>query len=610
MAPPVGVAQAGTAGTRHAAATGPAAPAARSSRGRVLRRTLLAVLLLAVAASAWLAFRGVQVASALGAAATEVRALEASVADGDLDAAAVHLPDLRSHAAAALAGTEDPVWRAASVLPGLGTQLRAVTAVTRALDLVAGDVVPALAEVASLVDPEALAPVDGAVDLGPLVAARPAIAAAAAAAAEADALVRGIPDRGLVAPLATAVQEVRGPVGDAARLLSGAEEAVTLLPPMLGADGPRDYLLLVLNPAELRKGGGIVASVAVLHADAGRVELQEYVASQALAGPGRSGATLGADEVAVHGPLLGSIMQNATMTPDFPRAAEIAVELWRDADGRPVDGVLAVEPAALAHLLEATGPVTTPDGTVLDADGVVRALLHDSYARYPDPDDADAFFGDAAAAVFDRLLTGPADATRLGGALGAAVAERRVAVWSAHEAEQEVLAASPAGGAFFGAGAAHDAGVFLDDGTGTKLGYFLETDVRITCQEAASDGGSARATVAVVLTSTVPADPSVLPPYMRFYGAPELSDGVVTTNLTVYGPVGGGVADLRRGAAALGAARAEEAGRQAAVVPVVLAPGESVTVEAAVDLPPGQTALGAWRTPGLDGVGLVPAERC
>ncbi len=43
-----------------------------------------------------------------------------------------------------------------------------------------------------------------------------------------------------------------------------AARAVRLLPPMLGADGPREYLLLVQNNAEQRATGGIPGSVVQL----------------------------------------------------------------------------------------------------------------------------------------------------------------------------------------------------------------------------------------------------------------------------------------------------------------------------------------------------------
>ncbi|WP_199422812.1 DUF4012 domain-containing protein [Actinotalea solisilvae] len=583
----------------------------RGGRARTVRRALVVVGVLVLVAAGWLAVRGVQVVHALRAAVPGVDAVGDALRDGDVDAASARLPELQEHAATALAATRDPVWRAASALPWLGTQLDAVRDVSAALDVVASEVVPALADAAGAVGPRDLVPVDGAVPLAPVVGAQPAVAAAADAAARADALVAGIPTDGLVPPLATAVAQARGPLAEAALLLDRVDDAVALLPPMLGADGPRTYLVLVLNPAELRSGGGIVGSVAVLHAVDGRLTLGERLASRTLPRLDAPPA-LGAEELAVHGDRLGSIMQNVTMTPDFPRAAELAVEVWEAGGGAPVDGVLAVEPVALAHLLDVTGPVTAPDGTVLEADGVVRTLLHDAYARYPDPDATDAFFAASAAGIFDALVTVPGSPAGLVDALGRSVAERRVALWSAHAEEQERLAPSPLGGSFFDPAAADQAGVFLDDGTGTKLDYFLGAEVAVACADPVP-GQGARAVLVVDLASTVPADPAelaALPSYMSTNGLGGTPTGVTRTNLTFYSPVGGRVAEIRSDGAAVGGLRGTEAGRDVAVLTATLAPGASVRYEVTVELPAGATGLGAWRTPGLEEAGTVPATTC
>jgi Protein of unknown function (DUF4012) len=57
----------------------------------------------------------------------------------------------------------------------------------------------------------------------------------------------------------------------AALTTATAARAVRLLPPMLGANGPREYLLLVQNNAEQRATGGIPGSVALLRAVDGAV---------------------------------------------------------------------------------------------------------------------------------------------------------------------------------------------------------------------------------------------------------------------------------------------------------------------------------------------------
>ena len=60
--------------------------------------------------------------------------------------------------------------------------------------------------------------------------------------------------------------------------------------------------------------------------------------------------------------------------------------MWKALTGQQVDGVLALDPVTLQALIAAEGPVTV-DGVELNADNVVRYILHDQYkdAQSTDP---------------------------------------------------------------------------------------------------------------------------------------------------------------------------------------------------------------------------------
>ena len=571
------------------------------------------MLLVVVGLLAWLVWRGLQVVDALGQVRPAVASIEDDLAAGDIEQATEAFGPIREQAARATAATQDPVWRAASHLPWVGSQLTAVTDVVTAVDLVATQVLPVLADVSGTLDPDALAPVGGRVDLAPLAAAAPQLREASEAATRAQELMDAIDTGALVDPLAQAVEEARTSLRGATSTLGVASSAATLVPPMLGAEGPRQYLLLVLNPAELRSAGGIVGSVALVTADAGEIGLSRQVAASALPSFDSAVLPLSDDEEAVHTPQLGRFMQNVTMTPDFPRAAELAVELWARTGGEPVDGVLAMDPVSLSYVLGATGPVTAPDGTVLDEASVVRTFLHDAYARFPVSSEADVFFAGATAALFDVLSSGQGDTQALVPALARAASERRVAVWSAHEEEQAVVGPSVLGGAFLQGGADDRAGVFLDDGTGTKLDYFLDARVEVTSVTCPQDGDPGTAVLVVDLVSRVPADTSSIPSYMTWNGSEEPSTGLLQTNVTVYAPVGGVLGEVREvsdGTAVVGAQRGQEADRDVAVVTSWLDPGGVERYEVDVTLPPAQGALGAWTTPTVSAAGALPALGC
>ena len=372
---------------------------------------------------------------------------------------------------------------------------------------------------------------------------------------------------------------------------------------MLGAEGPREYLVLMLNPAELRSGGGIVGSVAVLRADDGALAFGDQVAARSLPRYEEPVLTLAADELEVHSDQLGRVMQNVTMTPDFPRTAALAAQMWRLATGVTVDGVVALDPVTLSYVLGATGGVPGADGTTLTAEDVVETLLLDAYVRYPDQDATDAFFAGAATSVFSAVTRGQGSPEAQVWALVRAAGEHRIALWSADPAEQATLGTSALGGAFLSGPAGVDvdqAGVFLDDSTGTKLGYFLDQNVAVTCTDAG-------AVLTLDLTSRVP-DPAGLPAYVSGEGFSTVAPGVLRTRITLYSPVGGTLGEIRSGDRVLGAARAPEAGREVAVLTETLEPGGRSTIEVAVS--GGGAPLGVWRTPGMTGSGQVAPVTC
>lgn len=576
---------------------------------------LAVVVVLLVGSTGWLAWRATQVVGALEGVVPEVGALRDDLASGDVEGAQARLPGLREAAATATTATADPVWRVALHVPWAGRQLAAVSEVAEAFDVLAQDALPALTRAGAGLDVAALRPVDGRVELAPLVEAAPHLREASVAAARADEIVGGIPTDDLVPPLARRVVEARAAVDDAAGTLATAASAAELVPAMLGVDGPRAYLVLVVSSAELRGGGGIVGALARVTADDGALTLTDHRAARDLPSFDAPVLPLGADEERVHTSRLGRFVQNVTMTPDFPRTAALASEFWVRATGEQVDGVLATDVTTLSYVLGATGPVEV-DGLPLDADGVVRALLHEAYLEHPDPEHTDAYFARAAAAVFGALTGGEGDQGGLLPAVRRAVDERRVAVWSADPAEQARLGATGVGGGFLSGAADSAGGVFLDDATGSKIDYFL--DVGLGARPAACVAPEAGASavgedgdvvVDLVLRSTVPLDTTGLPRDVVGHGI-AVPAGTARTTVSFYAPVGGEVVEVRRGSAAIGGVTARREGRDVAVLTSELAPGEEEAYR--VVLRPGgpEGVSELWATPTPGSAGRVPVAGC
>ncbi|MFF2371023.1 DUF4012 domain-containing protein [Agromyces sp. NPDC058110] len=492
-----------------------------------------ALLLFAVA---WIGIRGLLAVGELQAAVPLAKTAQTQFVAGDAEAAQRSADELAGHAASAASLTGDPIWRGAEVLPGIGPNLEVMRVLAASADRIASDAVVPLATTAGSLGVGTFAPVGGAIDLQPVIdlqqpvhAARIAFDSSAAALA-----APGVAQAAVIGPLADARDELTALVDEAGGTVVGFDNAVQLLPAMLGADGPRDTLLLFQNNAELRSLGGTPGALAIVHADGGAVSMTQQAAALDFAKFPDPVVELPIETRALWGPNTASYMQDVTFTPQFPLAATIAREMWRQKFGTEVQSVVAVDPVALGYLLRATGPITISTGDQLTSENAVQFLLTDVYARYP-VSQQDGIFAEVAAGVFSALTSGKVDAQQLVEALAQAGSERRILVWNADVDEQAVLAGTTIAGGLPESTATEQAfGVYLNDMTGSKMDTHLDVQVGagvITCR----NDGLPNYDIVVKLTNTAPADAATsLPSYVTGGGSFGTPPGSITTSVHVY----------------------------------------------------------------------------
>jgi hypothetical protein len=252
---------------------------------------------------------------------------------------------------------------------------------------------------------------------------------------------------------------------------------------------------------------------------------------------------LTAQEQALFGPDLGAKMADITFTPDFPRSGQLARAIWRQRLGEDLDGVLSIDPGALAEILGATGPVTLRTGQELNAGNAAELLMNTVYLKIADPRLQDAYFAATAGSVFEAMFGGQGKPAKVVDALAQAAREGRLMVWSSHKDEQALLSGTVLSGELVGVqGDSPVIGVYLNDGTAAKIGYYLRTDVVATSTTCHADGSQA-VTVKVTLTNTAPANAADLPPYIA--SGNVIPKGEVRTNVLLYAPSGGRVDDVR-----------------------------------------------------------------
>ncbi|MGO4784651.1 DUF4012 domain-containing protein [Cryobacterium sp. W22_MBD10_FK3] len=505
--------------------------------------------------------------------------IQVEIVNGDGKGAVRTAAELAAYASSATSLTSDPVWRALEFVPVLGANLTAVRELAAVVDDVSRNSITPLVVLADTIELADFKPVGGSIDLEPLVQARPRVALVNEALAKSMQALQAIQTDETLDVIRNAADRLEAAVTEASGMVTTLDRAVRLAPNMLGAAGPRNYVLLFQNPAELRATGGIAGAVAMLHMESGTMELAQQASSGDFPVYPTPVLTLPTETRGIFGDITGKYIQDVNLTPNFPLSAQLAREMWNREFGVVADGVISIDPVALSYLLTATGPITLPTGDVLSAENAVQLLLVDAYARYENPADQDAFFAAAAASVFSAVSGGDVDPVALITALARAGEERRVIVWNADEAEQAVLAGTTlAGGLPLSDADAQRFGLYLNDATGAKMDTYLDVNTtvgQVTCRNDKRPNYA----VEVTLTNTAPADAGLsLPQYVTGGGVYGVEPGNVKTIVSVYGTSDVQNLGVIRDGQAAPYHPATDQGYQVSSVTVDLSPGQSTVI--------------------------------
>lgn len=530
--------------------------------------------MLLLLAAGWVAVRGIGAAEELQRVSEESAELRTAIAAGDLEEAQTIADRIAHHASAARDLTADPVWRGFEFVPWLGPNFTAVREVAEIADTVAADALAPVLDAAEGLDLASLGFTGSSIDLEPFAAVEQPLGEASEILSAASDRARAIDADATLPPLADAVREVRDVVGEAAGLVGALHGASVLLPSMLGADGQRTYVVAMQNNAEVRSSGGIIGALALLTVDDGRIRITQNASTAdfpALEEP----LPLSESTVALFDDQPGRYVQNITSIPQFPEAGETLARRWEDRFGGSVDGVIAVDAVVAQHLIEATGPLTFGPFTA-DADDVLEILLSEIYRAIPDPEEQDAVFAQASAALLGAALSS-GDSRSLLGALTTSADEGRIRIWSAHEKEQDLLASSTLGGTL----PADDesatwVGVLFNDITGGKMDYYADAEI-VTAVGVCR--GEPVTQVRVTWTNDAPADAATsLPEYVTGGGNYGVPAGETRTLVAVYGPQGATPVRIDRDGVEESVQTAVIDGRTVVQHSVQLAPGESTTI--------------------------------
>lgn len=569
----------------------------RSSLARLLtrRRIVTGLGVLLVVAAIVFVVEAVLAGLAMNAAKNDGDSIVAALNAGDLKGAEAAAGKLEKDASRARSLTNDPLWWIGGHVPWLGSNVADIHDSSAALDAVARSSLPVLLHLADEVEHGTLRPRDGRIDPAEIARLAPSVRSAADAINGPATTVANMRTSGLIPPLNSLISQVKDHIAQAKVAIDAAANAFQVLPTVLGGDGPRNYLLLVLNPAEIRSSGGLPGTWALIHADKGRLTMTSTTfLGQLIQKTAPIPVTV--DESALFGANFGAMPTEITETPDFPRAAQIAAAIEKRR-GVNVSAVFAADPIALSYVLVGTGPVTLQPGVVLNYANAVPYLMNQLYTLN-DPAAQNAMFALAAHRTFDALVAGQGNQVNAIRGLVQGVMRHRVFAWSADPSIAKVIDAESLTGAFpADTGKTPQVGVYLNDAFASKAEYYLQQSSVVTAMSC--HDGVQTLKLQTSLQSTMPANAATLSPWIVGFGD-YVPKGDMQLNVYLAAPWHGTVDTVTVDGRPWGAPVNELNGRQLAAMTLRLKPGQLTTITSVMHTGAGQTGDGklTW-TPGM-----------
>jgi len=495
------------------------------------------------------------------------------------------------HANNAKSATHSLPWNIAAAIPWAGSPLKAGQQIADVVQGLAANVMQPAADVAEVLSPDRLLQ-SGRVDVQLLRDSAPKLNSIAKSAAALENQAKAISEPSYISVLADARTELQRQSANVTGLLKYTDIAAKLAPSMMGAGGPRSYFMAFQTNAEARGTGGLLGGFGVLRFEHGKPTVDDLGANTELTGASAS-VDLGPEFAKQYGfadPFTD--FRNSNFSPHFPYAAQIWRSMWAERSGMAVEGVIAIDPVGLSYILGAVGSVTMPDGEEITKDNVVELTESTVYHRFPTDQVARKQYLQDIASEVVKKTTGEVKSPRqLLEALGKAVSEGRIAVWSAFPQEQALLEETPLAHVLPDDAAPY-AGVIINNLGGNKLDYYLRRAIEYASD--ACDGDTRESTVTIRLSNDLPDGPQ--PPYIEGTALPQVKapPGTNISSVSLYATQGAKL----RGAVANGnkipVFTGIDRGHPVYEVQVAIPRGESVELKFLLDEP---TSPGSPRVP-------------
>ena len=515
---------------------------------------VVAVLLVALGASGFMLFNSAKTVKSEAKEAVEiVGGLKDKVTSGDFSTLPDDAKKIDELCNSMKAETSSPLWAAASFIPVYGSDINAARTMIDALSDVSSNALVPMADNLSQATPGKLFQ-DGMINVSALQAVADSLSSSSKVFKSANEKIQGIGDTHI-----SQVTELVDKAKDGFATLNGAvdaaEKVAPVLPQMLGANGQtRHYLVLAMSNVEIRACGGFPGSRGVVSVTDGKLELGDFVKVDMMKEP-LSPLPITDEEANLFTTgwgltgfnTLGYTMGDVTMTPDYPRAAQLASDMQKAIVGDDIDGVFAVDPVFLQYMLGIVGGTQLPDGTVVDGSNAAKVLLHDIYWNYP-VEEQDAIFAAVAGSAFNKIVDelGSSDITKIAAAIEKGASEGRILMYSRNDDEEKAAKALGISGALQAdASEAPILGVYVNNYSYSKMDWFLDKRVTIDSSVENADGSTTYRVTTTLKNTMTPQEKAEMPGYFQGHNgiSQDIDDEVL--RLYLYAPAGGSISDIK-----------------------------------------------------------------
>ena len=515
---------------------------------------VVAVLLVALGASGFMLLNSAKTVKSEAKEAVEiVGGLKDKVTSGDFSTLPDDAKKIDELCNSMKAETSSPLWAAASFIPVYGGDINAARTMIDALSDVSSNALVPMADNLSQATPGKLFQ-DGMINVSALQAVADSLSSSSKVFKSANEKVQGIGDTHI-----SQVTELVDKAKDGFATLNGAvdaaEKVAPVLPQMLGANGQtRHYLVLAMSNVEIRACGGFPGSRGVMSVTDGKLELGDFVKVDMMKEP-LSPLPITDEEANLFTTgwgltgfnTLGYTMGDVTMTPDYPRAAQLASDMQKAIVGDDIDGVFAVDPVFLQYMLGVVGGTQLPDGTVVDGSNTAKVLLHDIYWNYP-VEEQDAIFAAVAGSAFNKIVDelGSSDITKIAAAIEKGASEGRILMYSRNDDEEKAAKALGISGALqTDTSEAPILGVYVNNYSYSKMDWFLDKRVTIDSSVENADGSTTYRVTTSLKNTMTPQEKAEMPGYFQGHNgiSQDIDDEVL--RLYLYAPAGGSISDIK-----------------------------------------------------------------